>query len=897
MKHILKLAFLLVLFQLPLHLIAQQPAGSGQQTCSFPELVSLLEQKHGVRIFYLPEWFEGKSFPVSLAELGIRRALEEAGQEAGLQLYNIDGNFAFAPGSQIDGFSTRSSEEIFSVGDPNDYGRVSLATITGGILDGKTGDPLIGAVLYDENTGTGTLANRDGKFSMEIPVGEHNFRLNYLGYETYTRKVMVYGSGSIDFELFEGTEQIREVTIMAQRAEANIMRTQMGMVSLDARTIKELPGVLGELDLIKSMVLLPGVQTVGELGTGFNVRGGSTDQNLILIEDVPLFNSSHLFGMQSVVNPEMVSSVNLIKAGIPARYGERASSVMEIRVNREIPEKASLRGGIGLLNSRLNLTVPVRKKVSLMAGARSSYTNWIFKQLPDLELRNSSTSFYDLSASVLWNLSPRNTVSLFGYRSQDGFSFSNSEDYSYASNLASFRWNSILARKLSFSLTAGISDYQYEVDANKDVNPFEAYRLLTGVRYMNSRLNVLYVPTALHAINTGMNLIRYQTNPGALEALGERSYILPKKMDPEQAFEWAAYISDNMTISPALSMEVGLRYSRYTQFGPASVFVYDPGQPRDQESIIDTLSVGRGDPAVSYGGLEPRLSLRYALGDSSSIKLSYNRVHQYINLISNTSVMTPADMWKLSDSHIRPLTADQVSLGYYRNFRHHTIETSVEVYYKFLNNIVDYKSGAALLLNNYLETDLVNTRGYNYGIEIYLKKNSGRLTGWTSYTFSSSMRRTDSPFPSEQINNNAFYPSNYDKPHNIVLNVNYQVTRRWRLNGVFNFSSGHPVTLPELQYYYYNNKLIFFSERNKYRLAPYHRLDLSVSFGENLRINQKGKGSWTFSVLNVYGRKNPYSAFYSKKPVPGDIGFQMYGLYEMYIIGRPIPTLTYNFSF
>jgi len=368
-------------------------------------------------------------------------------------------------------------------------------------------------------------------------------------------------------------------------------------------------------------------------------------------------------------------------------------------------------------------------------------------------------------------------------------------------------------------------------------------------------------------------------------------------VNKERAGEFALYAGDDFNITPKIAAEVGVRYSLYLLLGPGTVNMYRSGSPIIAENIIDSISYSKNEVIKSYHGLEPRLSLRYSIDEFSSVKASYNRMNQYINLISNASVMTPTDVWKLSDRYERPLRCDQFAIGYFRNFKQNAIETSVEIYYKLLKDVIEYKNGAQILLNNHIETDLVNAKGVNYGAEFYVKKNTGRLTGWASYTYSRSMRQTNGAEASEQINSNNYFPSNYDKPHNIVINANYHISRRWRFAGSFLYSTGRPTTLPELKYNFNGYQLIYYSERNKYRLPDYHRLDVSITLDESLRLKKKWKGSWTFSIVNLYWRKNAYSIFYQKDTPTESNNYRQYSLYKLYIIGRPLPTITYNISF
>jgi hypothetical protein len=845
----------------------------------------------------MEEWLGESGVKGELLDLPLQEALASLVRSRNLSIVTIDGMIYLVPeeGAPLE---MTALEDHQVVGNPSDYGRYSKATLTGRVVDGSTGEPLMGAVLYETESGAGASTNFDGNFTMELPVGELRLRISYVGYEDRYQRIRLISPGSVEFDLFSQSTQLQEFTITAKRAEENISRTQMSMINLDAQALKELPGTFGERDIVRSITLLPGIQSVGEFGTGFNVRGGGADQNLILLENVPLFNSSHLFGLISVVNPDMVNNLTLIKAGTPARFGERASSVMDIRLGNGLSkDQTTLMGGIGLLNSRLFLETPIiKEKITLSLGARSSYSDWFLKEIPNDDLMNSSAGFYDLTGILNMALGPKNRITLFGYYSGDRFGFGGNTDYDYQNTMGSLRWNSGFNTRLSSTFILGLSTYDFNIEETPEINPYIHQGMRSSVDYYSMKWFMTWLPVPDHKVEFGINGFHYGIEPGILQPKGEQSLIAAKTMDREQALELAAFVSDEFMINERLNLELGLRFTQYLQLGPGKAHLYGDGMPRLPENIIDTLRYDKNESMASYNGLEPRAGMRYSLGETSSVKFSYSRINQYINLISNTSVMAPADIWKLSDTHLKPLRSDQYALGYFRNFLNNSIETSVEAYFKQLHNAIEYKSGAAIALNDYLETDIINAKGYNYGLELYLRKNEGRLTGWTSYTWSASRVRTASPFPESQINHNEYFPTNYDRPHNLVVSANYHISRRWRFAGTFTYNTGRPVTLPEHAFQQGTNMLIFYSDRNKYRLPDYHRLDISLTLDENLRVNRRGKGSWTISVMNVYGRKNPFSIFYKKEPQVLNEP-RSFKLYQLYIIGRPLPTITYNFSF
>ncbi len=878
---------------------SQVSLSENHDTLPVLEAIEELERIHSVSVMYTPAWFANDSTSVkSLSVPLLKDALNAVLSNTSYEAIVFYGRYIILPREDQPSISAKDINNRQVVGNPAEFGRYSRARISGTISDGQNNETLIGVLVYVEKLGQGATTNESGYFSLDLPVGEHTLSVSYVGYEPYHTTINLVSPGTLDIQLMEESRLLDLVTITARRLDANISQTQMSIIRMDAKALYQLPTSLGERDIIKSLTLLPGVQTVGEFGTGFHVRGGSADQNLILVEGVPLFNSSHLFGLTSMINPDLVTDVTLIKAGIPARFGERSSSVMDIRMGVEDPDKFALHGGIGMLNSRLSLQTPLPLNNGyVLLGGRSSYSDLMFSRMPDEDLMNSSADFYDVSGLVFLPVSQQHSITLFGYLSQDGFSFADNTDYAYGSRLGSVRWNGIFSNRLLSSLSLGHSDYTYEVTGSSALNPNNTYNLASKINYNSLKWNMSWFRRQGQTFDGGLNLVRYAMDPGILSPFGANSTVAAFNIDPEKALELAAYINGDLAITHRLSAEIGLRYTRYYRLGPGFSRLYENGLPKTVFNLADSIPYGNNEVMAFHHGLEPRFSLRYQANQTTSLKMSLSRINQYINLVSNTSVPTPADVWYLANEHHAPMISDQVALGMFRNFRNNLIETSVELYYKRLQNILEPKNNATILLNPMLESALVSASGYSYGAEFYLKKSAGKVNGWISYTFSQSHRRTHAVHTEEQINANAYFPADFDKPHNLVLNSNVQLSKRWRIGGTFSYSTGRPITLPELSYAHNGRLLTYFSERNKYRLPDYHRLDLSISYDGSVRRNRHWKSFWTLSLMNVYGRKNIYSTFFEKTdPAPSN-NYQFYTQYKLYIIGRPLPTLTYNFTF
>ena len=862
------------------------------------EAITKLADIHSTKIFFNSEWFGNDSVSSDILEQPLEPALRGIISGKGLEMVTLHGNMIILPVERIAARAAEDTDRRLVVGNPYEFGKYSRATVRGKVTDRLTGEELIGVVVHAPGHGVATTTDRSGRYSLELPVGEHHLIISYVGYESGDKNIRLVSPGELDITLLEESQLIDEVTIFARRHDSNISATQMSMVRLDSETLYRLPVSMGERDIIRNLTLLPGIQTVGEFGTGFHVRGGSADQNLILIEGVPLFNSSHLFGLTSVINPDLVTGVTLIKGGIPARYGERSSSVTDISVGGRNDGEFRLNGGIGLLNSRLSIESPLPVDNGyIVMGGRSSYSNWLLNRMPDEDLMNSSARFYDLTGIAFVPLDNNNNLRLFGYYSYDGFAFSENADYDYASLLGSLRWNRVLSDRVLSSMLIGHSGYNYNVRGRSALNPGNSYKLGSDISYSNFKWNLNYYHSPESSFEAGINAIYYSLEPGSIEPYGASSTVAEFSIEPHRAIEMAGYASGDIAISPEVSVEAGLRYTRFARLGPGTSYTYEEGVARSGISIVDSTKYGRNEVMAGYGGLEPRFSIRYQFNNEASVKMSLSRINQYINVVSNTSLPTPADVWYLSNEHQPPMISDQVAAGFFRNLFDNNVELSVEVYYKRMKNIIEPRNNATIILNSLLETDLTNAKGYSYGAEIYLKRQTGMLNGWVSYTYSGSYRRTTSPFRSEQINSNTYFPAGFDRPHNLVLNANLQLSRRWRLGGTFTYNSGRPETLPELAFTHDGKLLTYFSDRNKYRLPDYHRLDLSLSFDGSLRTTRSWKSSWTISLVNVYGRKNIYSTFYERTRPTEATNYQRYSLYSLYIIGRPLPTLTYNFTF
>jgi hypothetical protein len=767
-------------------------------------------------------------------------------------------------------------------------GGTGRATLAGHIRDLKSGEPVIGASIYSESPNVGASTDQFGYYSLTLPVGRYDLKVRGVGIKNTKRQVVLRGNGKLEIEVEEDIVALKEVIIEAEK-DKNVSGMQMGLEKLDIKTMRQVPTAFGETDLLRVVLTLPGVKSVGEGSTGLNVRGGATDQNLILFNDATIYNPSHLFGFFSAFNPDILQGVELYKSAIPAKYGGRLSSVLDITTREGNKKKFSGSGGVGPLTSRLTLEGPlVKDKSAFIISGRASYSDWILKQLNDKNFSQSSASFYDLTAYVSHEFNEKNSVYATYYSSTDRFRLASDTTYRYLNQTASLKWRHTFTNKFYGVLTGTFSHYDYDITSES--NKVNAYQLKYSIDQPALRADFSFFPNAQHTIDFGVSSQLYRVAPGSFTPLGEGSLVTPNILPKEQGLESAIYLSDRFDITPRLSLSVGLRYSLYQALGPRDVYQYAPGESRTENTLLDTVHYASGKTIATYHGPEYRLSARYSLNDRSSVKAGYTRTRQYIHQLTNTASVSPTDIWKLSDGNVRPQIGDQVSVGYYRNFKNNTIEASVETYYKSLRDFVDYKSGATLILNSHIETDIINAQGKAYGVEVFVKKLTGKLNGWVGYTYSRSLVRANAGTPADIINGGNYYPSNFDKPHDFTMVGNYRLSRRFSTSLNLTYSTGRPITLPLAEYYVGNSYRVYYSDRNAYRVPDYYRADIAINIEGGHKVKKLAHSSWTLGVYNLTGRRNPYSIYF--KSVNGQIKG-----YQLSIFGQPIPTVTYNFKF
>ncbi|HSJ66690.1 MAG TPA: TonB-dependent receptor [Anditalea sp.] len=760
--------------------------------------------------------------------------------------------------------------------------------IEGSIIDDESGLPIPGALMYITAMELGITTDEKGRFSVRLPEGTHVAVFSAMGKETERKILRAYQPINLQINLFESTSDLDEIIVRGRTIDHNVKSIELGVSRLAMEEIRLLPPLLGEVDIIKSIQLLPGVSTVGEGASGFNVRGGGVDQNLILMDGAPIFNPSHMFGFFSIFNQDMVDNVALYKGDIPANYGGRLSSVLDISTKDGNSEKLKAEGGIGFLSTRLKLEGPVSNSTTVAIAGRVAYPNWLMHRIPSATLQLSSSYFYDGNIKIAHKINDRNSLKISGYASNDYFRIGADTAYSWQTHLASLKWSSVISDNLGSDLTVAYSNYTYNVEG---VNAPLDFGLESDINYLGLSHDLEWT-TDRHRTTFGYAANHYTMGMGTLEPTTETSIINRESIPNERGLELGAFVNSEFTITDKLATQLGLRYSSFLALGPRDVFMYEPGMPRNNETITEVVPYNSGETIARYGGLEPRLGLRYTTGENSSVKISFNRNLQYIHLLSNTMASAPVDLWKLSDQYLGPQESLQYALGYYQNFNENLIESSLEVYYKDFNNLVEFKDGATLLLNQNLEQELITGEGHAYGAEFFVKKRYGKLTGWISYGYSRTLRKVASEHEEETINRGNYFPSNWDQPHDLSIVSTYQLTRRLSLSGNFNYRTGRPITLPTSVYTINDNVVIDYSERNQGRIPDYHRLDLSMTYDGNQRKSSTYKSSVTLAFYNVYARRNPFSWFFS----PDSTG-TVPRSYRLAVIGTVIPSVTYNFQF
>ncbi len=774
-------------------------------------------------------------------------------------------------------------------------------TLSGTISEASSNETLIGVTLVFPELNTGVTTNEYGFYSITLPKGEYDVIISYLGFQDVRERIVLQEDIKRDFNLEEEMSQLDEVIVTEDVEKLDIKKPQISVNSLTSQTIKQIPVVLGEADVIKSLILLPGVTNAGEASSGFNVRGGAADQNLILLDEAIVFNSSHLFGFFSVFNPDAIKDVKLFKGGIPARYGGRVSSVLDIFQKEGNSKDLKVSGGIGAVASRLLVEGPIDvNRTAFLVGGRASYAH-LFLPLFDI---NNKAYFYDLNTKINHRINERNSIFLSGYFGRDLFSINDSFVNVYGNAVGNFRWNHLFSDKLFSNLSLIYSDYFYGLELD-----FVGFEWDSGIQNFNLKYDLKHYLTDKITLDYGLNNIYYVFNPGKIVPNREDSGIVEDQLTKKYANETALYVSAEHTISEQLSLNYGLRVSHFNRLGQDELLVYendnpvifDPSLSVYREAVpIDTINPGRGGSLERFTNFEPRISLAYNFQGKSSIKASYTRLAQYLHLLSNTNSPTPLDVWTPSGPFVEPQLLDQYAIGYFRDINEGEFSLEVEAFYKDIQNRIDYIDGADLIANDAIEQVILNGEARAYGLEFLLRKNEGALKGWLAYTLSRSEQRTpgrtlgfdnDGANMETGINFGEWYSTPFDKTHDLAVFASYDINDKWNINANFVYQTGQPTNFPEGQFEFQGLTIPFFGLRNQERLPDFHRLDLSATITPKRNKKRKLQSEWVFSVYNVYNRMNAASINFRENEDTGRneaLRTSIFGI---------IPSVTYNFKF
>ena len=769
-------------------------------------------------------------------------------------------------------------------------------TIT--VKDSSDHTPLKDVVIKIDAKRANLSSNDEGIHTFFLPPGEYALTVSHFGYRSFRERLIIKKSEvKLLVSLINVAKELDEITVNSQVINGNVARPLLGVSALSIKAIKKIPAMMGETDVLRGLQMLPGVTSVGEAANGVNIRGGTTDQNLILLDDTPIFNPTHLFGLFSIFPPDAVSGLELYKGGIPAKFGGRASSVIDISLINPSLEKFKMTGGISLVSNRLTIETPiVKEKLSIMVSGRASFNDFIFKLGPP-KLQNIKANFYDLATKLFYKMNPKNTFTFSGYVSKDFFQTdllgtignvnATSTQYDYQTANAALKWFHAFNSKLNLQTSAVYTDYQPKT-LLPEINSDNKVSLESGILYNQLKSSLNYNLNEQHRLEGGISTILYRINPGTLNP-GSSKSVNYRSVPEERSMESGIYIEDEFTVNSKLTLSVGLRYSFYNALG-GTIRNYNPLLSKSDFSVIDSTIYQSNETSASYGGLEPRIAFKYSLSELTSFKLGYSLMRQYLQVVSNTTTPLPTSRWATSNAYIKPQISELYSGGIFKNSRNNIYEFSLEGYYRNTENALDFKPGADFLFQPYIETQTLQGRGKAYGVELMVSKKKGEVTGWVNYTYSRALNQIKiSDRFDEQINGGNWYATNYDRPHSFNATISLSQGKHHEFGFTFVYNTGRPFTVPEGFVQYNNVKYPFYVERNNDRIKDYHRLDFSWTIRNPSMQKKRWEGSWTFAVYNLYGRANAYSVYLrSEKGL---------NAYQLTIFGSPIPSLTYNFKF
>jgi hypothetical protein len=908
----LKIALLILVLSMSLKLGAQEKykLANDFKGMSFIDFASRVESTLPVKFYYLDDWVSdlvlgdypncnslscimdnlltGKSLYYYIDTYG--NVVLTSNYAVKVRSAGAEKDSKFLPPTDYSNSSENqrtAGNSTVEIGNPAEKNKPGNVVVTGYITNKDTKEPVAGVTVFVQKLSAGAISNEYGYYTLSIPRGAHLLKFSFVGMREKFVNLNLYGNGELNVDMNSVMIPLKETVVSAQKS-VTLQRFEVGAEKINISSFKLLPTSMGESDIIKSVLLLPGVQSVGEGSAGFNVRGGSADQNLILLYGAPIYNSSHFFGFFSAVNSDIIKDVTLYKGGIPSRYGGRISSVLDIGAKEGNRKEFQGNAGISPITTHISVEGPIIKDtLTYILTARTTYSNWVFGFIKDPALHKSRASFYDLNGKLTWDPNKNNKIDLSAYTSHDAFRFNSDSVYSYDNNIFAIKWRHFFNSRFFSSLSVNNSSYRYDITSQYLTS--EAFVLSHKVNSTGYKADFNWF-LGRNEINFGADLTSYSISPGSYLPYNDSSLVVPRTIRREQAWEGGLYVDDKLQVSDFLSVNAGLRWSSYFDLGPHSVMIYNPEYSKSTSTITDTLSYKSGKVISKYGGPEFRVSMNFRISDKNSFKINYNRTRQYLHLLSNSTSISPTDTWKLCDYYLKPQIGDQIAMGFYEMLFKNNFEASAEVYYKQIKNMVDFKGGTNLVMDENIEKDIVDVRGKAYGLELVLKKTEGKIRYSFAYTYSRTFIQSTGKFSDEIINGGKWFPANFDKPHDLVVTFNYLFSRRLSFSSNYIWSTGRPITYPIATYTVSDKLMVTYSDRNAYRIPDYSRLDLSLRVSGNLKSHRIAHPYWTFSVYNVLGRQNVYSIYFKKEA-------SIVNGYKLSVFGTAIPSVTFSFDF
>ncbi|MBN2597685.1 MAG: TonB-dependent receptor [Marinifilaceae bacterium] len=903
-KALLLLYSLFILF--PCLAIGEQEISIGHEGMTFVEFANDLNEKYQIKIFFDKNWVENIRLKKSYSNENITAILDDILADTQFRFLVRNNSIVLSKYENIGNeFSLRekvnhTTKEVESVEEDKDISNLQeqeyriheigtalgkkKVKLFGKVSHFESSQPLKGVSIFLPNLTKGVTSDKDGYFELDLPPGFYTLNFRYMGLKPSSRKINLRGDGRINVQLMSESQNLKEIRVLAK--DDKVKRTSMGLELILAKDIESLPSALGEPDIIKSTTMLPGVESAGEGSIGFNVRGGSADQNLILIDNAPIYYPAHFFGFFSAFNNDMIQEASLYKSSIPVQFGGRISSTYDIHSNNKIADKINGKVGISPVTTKAFLNLPILKnKLSIMNSFRFTYSDWIVDKIDSKELVDSKSNFHDLHGKILYKPNSNNQFELSYYKSKDEFQLHSDTIYNFNNFVSSLNWRYRFSEKLKMNNSVYFTSFSYDMSSAEIAS--NAFKLTHKMNEGGFKSYLNLEKDLYTTIDLGTELKYYNISPGDMKPYSEASVVSNNNLPEENGLESALFLGFKREFMRNITAEAGIRYSLYGNVGKREELTYLDGIT-SRYNILDTItSTGLNN---IYHGPEYRISVNYALNPSTSIKASYNRTRQYIHLLSNTTSISPTDTWKLSDKYLKPQIGDQISLGFYKNIFNSNFELSAETYFKKVQNAKDYKDGAQLYLNEHTENEVLNAEGKNYGVELFIRKNKGRFNTMVSYTYSRSYLKSKDNTGEFAVNDGDWYRAPYDKPHNIKAFFSFKLSRRFIFSTNLVYHTGRPATYPIAKYSLQGIPIIYYSERNEYRIPNYFRTDISLLVEGNLRKNKPYHTSWTFGLYNLTARNNAYSVYFRSEDssVAG---------YKLSVFGNVIPTVSYNIEF